>query len=863
MTGMTAMTALIAGETGQKMSSTTESLCTHCNQPVPDSLHSQSSQSSPVFCCTGCASVWSLLHSCGLQQYYAMQTASGSTANRPRERSSHAYLDHEEFQTRHVQPCVIVTASESDEALRAELRLDGLKCGACVWLLEALPRLERGISSARVDIGRSTITIEWVPSRVSLSKIADRLSSLGYEVRPIGTLASRLDWRCQDRKWLINIALSGAISINVMALAFALYGADFAWMDDFTRQFLQWVSLVLVAITLVWPGQQFFRNAAMAIKTRRPHVDLPIALALAAGMFGGIATTILGQPGVYFESIAMLVFLLLVGRFVQFRQQRAARHEVELLCALIPQTARRVCADGSMDEIPTDALRIGDVIEVGVGESSSADGWLTSEHGHFDLQLLTGESQPVRISRGEAMYAGVRLVSSNPVRIEVTAVGSNTRAGGIVRMVDEALAKRPPTVEFANRIAGWFLLAVVVVAMITGICWWMIDPSRVLSVVVALLVVTCPCALGLATPLTMVVSLGKAARAGILVRGGDVLERIARVGTIVLDKTGTVTEGSMRVMRQVGDSTALQLAAALEMHSSHPIGQALVAAADSDAHRHGDASSSQFGAKEFHRAATCAVVDVSEVLGDGICGKVNGSFVVVGRSGFIERHGGVLSIKFRTAAHDMIEDNYSPTYIAVDGEVVLVVGLGDPLRADARALVDELRSTGWRVQMASGDVGQIVQRVGAQLGIAPDDVRGDCTPEDKVAIVRARHASPVVMVGDGVNDLPAMAAADVAIAVRQGTHHTLTHADVALTGGGLLQVTALMNGAARTMRTIHTNFAISIAYNLIGGGLAVAGLLNPLMAAILMPLSGLTVTAVALRMPRFALARRSTQEMLP
>ncbi len=812
-------------------------VCTHCGQPIPSGTSmaranesTREDPNTPMFCCAGCEAVYATLHACGLEQFYALQRAAGSSGNRPTISGSHTFLDYAEFKAKHV----IVLANGCE---RVEMRLDGLKCGACLWLLEALPRLSHGLLSARVDLGRSVIALEWNPSQTSLSTVAACIGSLGYSVRPIGTVASRAEWRAQDRAWLIDIAVAGAISGNVMAIAFALYGAQLAWMDDATRQFLQWTSVALAGLSVFWPGRMFLRNALHAIHARRPHMDLPIALALLSGLIGGALMSGLGRSGVYLESVSMLVFLLLVGRFVQFRQQRFARHEVELLCALVPATARRVDATGALEEIPSDALRVGDVIEIPAGESVGADGALLSEQAHVDMQLLTGESRPVHVRTGEAVFAGTRLLGSVPIRVRVSTSGAHTRAASIASMVELALSKRPPTVEFANRIAGWFLLCVLIVAMITGVVWWWIEPSRALPIVIALLVVTCPCALGLATPLTIVASLGKAARAGMLIRGGDVLERLSGVGSIVLDKTGTLTQGRMQVVACEGVMRAVDLACVLERHSTHPVARAIVEYAARDA---------RAGATESLTAR-----ELVERASRGISGVVDGVVVDVGSVRSMEERGICIDERFDRASRAMVARGHSPTMIALDGRVAAVLGIGDPLREDAAALVRTLRERGWKLSIASGDVDEITQQVGEALGFSRETVRGACTPEDKVTVIDAQVGSPTVMVGDGVNDLPAMAAAHVGIAVRQGAQATVLHADVALTAGGLAQINALLVGARRTMRTIHVNFAISLAYNIVGGVLAVTGVINPLIAAILMPLSGLTVTAVALRMPRF------------
>ncbi len=794
--------------------------CRHCSLPIPRHLPANVSSE---FCCAGCEAVYAALHASGLAQYYDLKARSGGHANRPAPKRSQAALDHEAFAAKH---CEVL----EDGRKRIEMRVDGITCGACLWLLEALPRLHRGVLAARVDLGRSAIALEWTPT-TKLSEIAERLASLGYEVRPIGTRDTRHEWRRQDRAWLVDLAVAGAISVNVMAIAFALYGAEFAWMDDKSRQFFQWTSVGLALLSICWPGRIFLRNAWTALRARKPHMDLPIALALVAGVTGGIIMTAQNRSGVYLESITMLVFLLLMGRFVQFRQQRSARHEVELLCALVPQTARRVASDGALEDVPSEALEVGETIEVAPQDAVAADGMLLGGDAHFDMQLLTGESRPVRVRLGEVVSAGVRLLSEHPVRLTVTATGSRTRAAAIARMVESAMAGRTPVVEYANRVAGWFLLAVLVTAAVTATVWWFIDRNEMLPTVIALLVVTCPCALGLATPLTIVASIGKAAREGILIRGGETIERLAKRGTIVLDKTGTITEGAMHVLRSAGNPEAIRMAALVERHSAHPMAKAIV-----------------------EHVSLGTVIDdatqIAESPGRGIAGRVDAHDLKIGNAMFA---GGssAASVEFLDAASQMVADGLSPVHIEVDGRLEAVVGVGDPLRPDAAASVKELREDGWEIWVVSGDLEAIAKQAAVALEIPASHTRGGCTPEMKAAIVAEMSAHPIIMVGDGVNDLPAMARADVGIAVRQGAQATIALADVALASGGLKHVCALVEGARQSMRTIHVNFAISVAYNLVGGVLAATGTITPLVAAILMPLSGLTVTLVALRMPRF------------
>lgn len=806
--------------------------CAHCGlplgigrnrMPAPPTVPMASAErpsEEPRFCCAGCEAVWRSLHECGLGSFYELQAAEQSHANRP-SASAHRWLDHDSFAAKHV----VIKA----DIATCELRVDGIKCGACLWLLEALPRLHAGLRGSRVDIGRGTITLEWLPSITSLSAIADRIASVGYGVRPIGNLSDRAAWRAQDQRWLIDLGVAAAISGNVMAIAFALYGAQFAWMDDSTRQFLQWTSVALAALSVLWPGRIYLRNALLALRTRVPHMDLPIAIALLAGLCGGVIMTALGRSAVYLESVSMLVFLLLVGRFIEFRRQRHARHELELMCALVPKWAKRVRADGGSDEVPVDALQAGDVVRVAAGDALPADGLLLSSHARIDRQLLTGESVPVKTSCGDEVLAGMRTIGS-PIEMRITRAGDATRAARIAELVDRAARERAPIVLFANRIAGWFTLAVVAVAAITGALWWRIDPSRALEVVIAMLVVTCPCALGLATPLTMVASLGKAARAGLLIRSGAVIERLAQPGSIVLDKTGTVTTGQMSVVERFGEEHFLQLAAKVEQCSAHPIARAIAALG----------------------GVSDEATEVRETPGQGIRGWINGREIIVGKPAFVA----AAAPRTHPAAMQWIAAVrarcLTPVAIAVDGQMECVLGVGDPIRSEASGLVRQLTARGWRVWLLSGDDPATVGRAAATIGIPPSRTLGGRSPEQKLELVRQLERKPVIMVGDGLNDLAAMAGADVGVAVQQGAHATLDLADVTLTGSGLRQLVALVDGSARSMHIIHLQFGISLAYNLLGGSLAALGLISPLIAAILMPLSGLTVTAVALRMPKFA-----------
>jgi len=381
---------------------------------------------------------------------------------------------------------------------------------ACLWLLEALPRIIDGLIAVRVDLGRAAVLVDWDPGRVSLSTIARRFDTLGYQLLPLADPQARERDKVIDRAWLIRLGVAGAIASNAMAVAFALYGGLFATMAVEYRLLFQWTAVGLALLALLWPGRIFFLNAWAAIRARTPHMDVPVALGLLAAVGSGTINTIRGEGSIYCESAAMLVFLLLVGRFVQYRQQRKARQEVELITSLVPAVARRKSVEGGTEEVPIESLVAGELVQVPAGESVPCDGLLRGSAARFDLALLTGESRPTLVSPGEEVWAGTRPVD-RPIEVEVTVAGSETRAGRLVAMVREAASRRPPIVELADRLSGWFLMVVLAVAGFTAWWWWSLGPNLAIERTVALLVVTCPCALGLATPLAVVAGIGKAA----------------------------------------------------------------------------------------------------------------------------------------------------------------------------------------------------------------------------------------------------------------------------------------------------------------------------------------------------------------
>lgn len=794
--------------------------CAHCDLPVPSGLIDRAAERQ--FCCGGCRAVFEVISGSGLEGYYRLRERLAERSG-PARVSGRRYDDFDDaaFAARYWKRL-------PGGLCAVELYLEGVHCGACVWLVEKLPHVAPGCVEAALNLGQSLVRIIWDPARTTLAPLARALDSLGYPPHPARDVSRRELRRQAERKALIRIAVAGACAGNSMLLAFALYsGAERGLHAEF-GPFFRWLSMAIGLVTLLWPGSVFFRGAWAAIRTRTPHLDIPIAIGLGVGAIAGTLNTLLARGDIYFDSLAVLVFLLLVGRWIQGRQQRDAADALELLFSLTPTSVRLIDPErGMLREISMDAVTPGMLLEVRAGDSVPVDGLLELGTSQVDQSLLTGESRPVSVQPGDRVCAGTVNLGGK-LYVRAVAAGAQTRVGRLMRLVEESARRRAPLVRFADRLAGWFVIVVTTLAALTLGSWLLIDPARAADNAAALLIVTCPCALGLATPLALSVGIARAARRQILIKGGDAIERLSRPGVIFLDKTGTLTEGRMALMRWVGDTSIQSLVADLERHSSHPVARALVEAIEKidDAPAIGSAG--------------------IQIASNGISGVVAGRKIAVGSQPFISEQAAFTPDSLRGAASNMSLAALTPVLIAVDGVVVAVAGLGDPLRHDSAATVAHLRRLGWRARIISGDHPDVVRQIGRDIGLPDADCIGGVTPEQKLALVEhTRLTGPVVMVGDGVNDAAALAAATVGIAVHGGAEASLAAADIYLNRPGVGPIVELLVAARRTLRTMRRGLGLSLFYNCVAGGLAIGGLINPLIAAILMPISSFSVLALA------------------
>jgi Cu2+-exporting ATPase len=617
-----------------------------------------------------------------------------------------------------------------------------------------------------------------------------------------------------------------------------VYLADGDMTPDI-EQLMRWASLILTVPVIGYSAAPFFVSAWRDLRLHRVGMDVPVALGVGAAFAASVWATLIAAGEVYFDSVTMFVFFLLSGRYLEMMARQKAARSVETLARAIPAFATRLAGwPGSAEgeHVAVAELRVGDAVQIRPGETVPADGFVLEGASAADESLLTGESRPVPKAAGDALIGG-SVNTASPLVMRVERVGEATRVAAIQRLMERAAAEKPRLVEMADRVAGRFIVALLVLAVATALGWWLIDPSRALWVFVAVLVVSCPCALSLATPAALTVATGALAARGVLVTRGHAIEALARADRFIFDKTGTLTLGRMALVEVMpirdDAARALALAAALERGSEHPIARALAA---------GVAGAEGAGAN-----AAIAVDGLRATTGAGVEGTIDGRVWRLGRPAFVgASHGKALPADIETQV------GAGDTVIALGNEEgwQAFFRLSDGLRPEAAGMATKLAAAGVKLSIFSGDLPAAAVRVGSALGIA--DARGGLSPEDKHAALRALQEAgeTVAMVGDGVNDAPVLAQAQVSIAMGGGADLARANADVVLLGNDLQALPEGLALARRTVRIVRQNLVWAFAYNFLAIPLAMAGWVTPWMAGIGMSASSLLVVLNALRLQR-------------
>ncbi len=713
--------------------------------------------------------------------------------------------------------------TKGDGLKSLHLMVDNMSCAACIRKIEGAVLDLPAVQAARVNMSTRRLVVEWRGDASLGLEIIGKVTTLGYPVAPYNP--ERLQKRDDqtDRELLAALAVAGFAAGNVMMLSIAVWAGAFSDMSGLTRSLFHWVSALIALPAVAYAGQPFFRSAIGAIKSRAMNMDVPISLAvlMAAGM--SLYQTSVGGAHTYFDASVSLLFFLLIGRYLDRRARAQARTAAEHLLALNGQAATVVDAEGQVRSVPADQLKPGMVLIVASGQRIGADGIVTAGQSEIDSSLLSGETLPVQVCEGHAVYAGT-LNRGTALKIKVSAVADDTLLGEIVRLVETAEQGRARYVRLAERASRIYVPLVHAIAAATFLGWLVInggDWQVALMAGVAVLIITCPCALALAVPVVQVIATGTLLRRGIIVKSADGLERLAAADYVVFDKTGTLTTGQIELQASP-DITPLQmaLAAGLAQHSHHPLSQALVRSAS--------------------QRQTADLQNVVEIPGKGLMGTYQGKAVRLGRGEWLGAFSGP---QRRDSAAPMLE-----TWLMVEGDAPVRFVFSDQLRMDAGTVVSTLKDRGYGVEMLSGDRPEHAKTVAWELGI--EQWQGGILPAQKVNRLKQleRQGYRVVMVGDGLNDAPALASGYASVSPSTAADISQTAADVVFQGNRLQPLLTVLHMAKQSDRLVRQNFALAITYNIVAVPLAVMGLATPLIAAIAMSSSSLMVTLNALRL---------------
>jgi Cu2+-exporting ATPase len=723
-------------------------------------------------------------------------------------------------------------------AAEAGLFLDGLRCAGCVHRVERDLREAEGVLEASVDYTTHRALVRYETDRIDTDALVRRVARLGYSATPYDPEALGGGERRSARALLVRLLVAAFLAGNVMLLAAALYIGSYQDLDLATRRALRWVAIALSLPAAAWCALPFWRGAFAGLARREITMDVPVVLGISISLATSIAATLAEAEHVFIDSAAMIVFLILLGRTLERGARARAASAVEQLAALAPQRALRRRGD-ALEEVALDLLAPGDQVVVPAGERIPADGVIALGSSELDESMLTGESLPVLRRAGDAVCAGARNTQAE-LEVRVTARAREGTLARLGALLARAQAQRPHIQRQADRVASYFAPAVLCAAALTALAWMLAGAPALETALVAasVLIVACPCALGLATPAAVAAAIGRAARMGVLFVRADALERCARVDTVLLDKTGTLTEGRLAleaVARAPGvrEEEVLEAAAAAEGASTHPHAEAIRAAA----------SARGLAVRSLGRRETrpgCGV-EAGEP-----CAPLR-----VGTPRWLEACGVQVPAALAGEAARLSAEGRSVCLVAEGARALGALAFSDPPRADAREAVAGLRAQGLDVALVSGDALPAVALAAARAGIA--SARAGATPEQKLAWIERERAAGrrVLAVGDGINDAPCLGAADVGAAMARSSDVTLAAADLVVRAPRLRALSDAVALSRTALRRIHQNLAFAIAYNAIAVPLAAAGWLDPLPAALAMSLSSLVVTGNAVRLLRW------------
>lgn len=791
--------------------------CFHCNEPVLTGTQfvTRINDRDELMCCPGCQAVSQAIVDAGLLSYYKFRTEPGNkqTALVPDELNQFSAYDLPE-----VQQDFVHSVENSDSV---SLSIDGITCAACAWLIEHKVKQLPGVSQVMVNSTTQRALISWDKQQVKLSDILGQISRIGYQAAPYQVDEQELTAKQNSRKFLLRLGLAGFATMQVMMFALALYTGYFTDLDVQYRDYFRWVSMIFATPVVLYSAQPFYFSAIRTLLSGKLNMDVSVSIAIGGAYIASCFATVNGTGEVYFESVSMFTFFLLLGRYFEQKARQKASVSSSNLHKLVPLTAHLVTAQGQ-EEIPAKKLCLGDIILIKPGEMVAADGIVVDGHTSINEAMLTGEQMPIEKPVDSQVFAGT-INLDQPIKVKVTALGQDQLVAEIIRLQELASNTKPAVAMLADKLSRYFSGTILTIATITYLVWLQISPEDAFWVTLSVLVATCPCALALATPTAVTCATAIFTRLGIITRKAGVFEKLPQIRHVVFDKTGTLTCGTLSIAKvqchgDFSKEQVLAIVAALETGSRHPIAAAFAAYLTPDV-----------VANQVHHE-----------VGFGVKGIINGAEYRIGNAHFT---GAIVNPEFinqqiwlARASDDQLK-------------VIATIEIKDNIRIDSKETVDILKQQGCKVSIASGDSSGHVHQLAKELGIT--DVHSGLTPADKLSLVnKLQQSNPVVMFGDGINDAPVLAGADLSVAMGSGSAIAKNSADLILLGDHLSRFTQAVRVAKLTTQIIRQNLAWALGYNALILPLAVTGHVAPYIAAIGMSTSSLIVVGNSLRLLR-------------
>jgi heavy metal translocating P-type ATPase len=768
------------------------SSCIHCDQEVVTPFYAQEINNSQIgpFCCRGCITVYHVIKDKGLNEYYEIKKNVALFKKRaPAEesQSEFTFLDTEEFLKEY-------SYKNQVNDITMEFYLEGIHCLACLWIIEKLNEFVPGVKSSKLNMGRSVVTIS-LQENGKFSQAAKELDKIGYKPHALKINQSEQTLKVsENRKSLLRIGIAGAAAGNVMMYAISLYaGAGPEYQGAFN---LLTVLFAIPAMTYsAWP---FYQSSYIALKNKTLSIDVPIAMSLIMGLIMGLYNLAIGVHDNYFDSLTALVFLLLLSRYFLKIIQEKGLSTNDLNFFYQGESVLKVINVETLEtkEIHPKFIVKNDLLKVAPNQMIPADGILYKGESYLDHSLLTGESDLIKKKVGDQLFSGTLNVS-NDLILEVTNTDQHSRLGKILKQVESGWTQKAKIIDITNRISVYFVIAVFTLSLLLFIKEYMYGSiPHALEKALTLLIVTCPCALAIATPLTFIRSLSKSAEKGIIIKDDAVLEKLAQAKTIFLDKTGTITESKLQMSTIVTHKNAIHSLATivlnLEKNSKHPVANAL---------------KNHFASQPYE---DMSLTDFKEISGIGVSGFINNHFYEIKKNQIFE-----------------------------DQQLIASFSVKNFIKKDAAKMLSHLKSLGLKIKILSGDTKENVELIAQQLNLSPEEYSFGLSPEEKMNVIKNTPHS--IMVGDGANDAIALACASTGIAVHGAMDISLRAADIYLSTPGLNAISDLIITGRETMNVIYRNLALSLSYNSISVLLAYTGYISPLTAAIVMPVSSLTV----------------------